>query len=167
MKIFSPGALLMAFGTATSAMYGTAGCGLGSLLFGNQKGFIQLLAATTNLIEFNQTIAITTGTSNCTEDGVALIDRERALFAEANFEPIKQEIAMGKGENVDVLASLYGCEGASVGAFCLAAKANYAIIGNSSTAPEMLDAIDGLVHSNAVLSTHCGYPTRNGERSSR
>jgi hypothetical protein len=146
-------ALLAAAGMASAAKYGTAGCGLGSLVFGDQKGMIQILAVTTNDFYGLQTFAITTGTSNCTEDGVALVDRERALFAEANFDVIKQEIAMGKGENVAVLASLYGCDGASVGSFGSAVQASYGTIGKSASAPEMLDAIDGVVRSNAALST--------------
>lgn len=145
-------ALLAVAGMASAAKYGTAGCGVGSLVFGDQKGMIQLLAVTTNQY-FGQTYSITTGTSNCSEDGVALVDRERALFAEANFDVIKQEIAMGKGENVAVLASLYGCDGASVGSFGSAVQASYGTIGKSATAPEMLDAIDGVVRSNTSLST--------------
>ncbi len=146
-------ALLAAAGMASAAKYGTAGCGIGSLAFGDQKGPIQIVAATLNDILIPQTSAITTGTSNCTEDGVALVDRERALFAEANFDVIKQEIAMGKGENVSVLASLYGCDGASVGSFGSAVRAHYAAIGTSVSAPEMLQAIDGVVRSDAALST--------------
>jgi hypothetical protein len=145
--------LLAVASMASAAKYGTAGCGLGSLAFGDQKGMIQIVAATVNNILVPQTSAITTGTSNCTEDGVALVDRERALFAEANFQVIKQEIAMGKGENVAVLASLYGCDGASVGSFGSAVQASYGTIGKSTNAPEMLDAIDGVVRSNAALST--------------
>lgn len=146
-------ALMAVAGMASAAKYGTAGCGIGSLAFGDQKGMIQIVAATVNNVVVPQTSAITTGTSNCTEDGVALVDRERALFAEANFDVIKQEIAMGKGENVSVLASLYGCDGASVGSFGSAVQSNYSTIGKSASAPEMLDAIDGLVRSNAALST--------------
>lgn len=146
-------AFLAVASMASAAKYGTAGCGLGSLAFGDQKGMIQIVAATVNNILVPQTSAITTGTSNCTEDGVALVDRERALFAEANFDVIKQEIAMGQGENVAVLASLYGCDGASVGSFGSAVQASYGTIGKSANAPEMLDAIDGLVRTNAALST--------------
>jgi len=146
-------ALLAVASMASAAKYGTAGCGLGSLAFGDQKGMIQIVAATVNNILIPQSSAITTGTSNCTEDGVALVDRERALFAEANFQVIKQEIAMGQGENVAVLASLYGCNGASVGSFGSAVQASYGTIGKSASAPEMLDAIDGVVRSNAALST--------------
>ena len=50
--------VVVALGISSSAFaagYGTAGCGLGSMLFGNQKGMVQVLAATTNGISGNQT----------------------------------------------------------------------------------------------------------------
>jgi len=127
--------------------YGAAGCGLGALLFGDQKGSIQIIAATFNGTEGNQTFAISTGTSNCTEDGVALADRERELFAEANFNLIKEEAATGAGENVAVLASLYGCSGATVNAFTSGVQSKYLRINEATTAPEMLEAIDGVAVS--------------------
>ncbi len=54
-------------GIKGSGTYGTAGCGLGSMAFGNQKGAIQILAATTNGLFGTQTFGITSGTSNCGE----------------------------------------------------------------------------------------------------
>src|SRR3569832_2714255 len=45
--------------------YGSAGCGLGSIVFGSQPGFIQILAATTNGTFASQTFGITSGTSDC------------------------------------------------------------------------------------------------------
>ena len=46
-----------------SGTYGTAGCGLGSMAFGNQKGFIQVLAATTNGLFGTQTFGHGRGAS--------------------------------------------------------------------------------------------------------
>ena len=45
-------------------------CGWGSKVFDGQSGIApQVLAATTNGTSGNQTFAITTGTSGCTQDG--------------------------------------------------------------------------------------------------
>src|SRR5207302_8961923 len=44
--------------------YGLAGCGLGSMIFGDQKGWIQVLAATTNGTFGTQTLVISSGTWN-------------------------------------------------------------------------------------------------------
>lgn len=139
-------AVLFAASIASAGKYGTAGCGVGSILFGDQKGPIQILAVTTNQY-FGQTFAITTGTSNCTEDGVAMADRERELFAEANFNVLKEEASMGAGENVSVLASLYGCTGASVDAFSAGVQSRYSDIGSATSAGQMLETIDGVAVS--------------------
>src|SRR6476659_6200476 len=80
--------------------FGAAGCGLGSMIFADQKGPIQILAATTNDAIFPQTFAISTGPSNCFEDGVALKEKEQEFCANANFESLHQEIAQGQGENL-------------------------------------------------------------------
>src|SRR6266571_3742686 len=49
-------------GLRGTGVYGAAGCGLGSMVFGNQPGGVQVLAATTNATGI-QTFGITTGTS--------------------------------------------------------------------------------------------------------
>jgi len=146
MKKFLAIAVLATATMASAAKYGTAGCGLGSLVFGDKKGPIQIVALTTNSIAM-QTSAITTGTSNCTEDGVAMADRERELFAEANFNLIKEEASQGSGENVAVLASLYGCTGASVQAFSAGVQSRYTDIGNAPSASAMLETLDGVAVS--------------------
>lgn len=100
-------ATLLIAGMTQAKNYGMAGCGLGSVVMGKSGG--QISAATTNGTVYSQFFGITTGTLNCTDDGVALNDREQELFTEANFELIKQEIAQGEGENIYALASLMGC----------------------------------------------------------
>lgn len=92
---------------AQAKNYGMAGCGLGSVVIG--KGGGQISASTTNQTSYTTEFGITSGTSNCTDDGVAMSDRQLEMFTEANFESLKQEIAQGQGENMDALASLMGC----------------------------------------------------------
>ncbi|MEN0057326.1 MAG: DUF3015 family protein, partial [Bdellovibrio sp.] len=60
------GVVQAASGIKGDGTYGTAGCGLGSLVFGNEKGPVQIVAATLNGTGV-QTFGITTGTSNCGE----------------------------------------------------------------------------------------------------
>src|SRR5689334_6829374 len=76
---------------------GPAGCGLGSLVFGDMKGPVQIVAATLNGVYGNQTFAMTSGTSNCQDNGVTLKEKEQEYFANANFESLHQEIAQGQG----------------------------------------------------------------------
>ena len=137
---------------AAGKKYGTAGCGLGSIILGDQKGMMQIFAATTNGTG-GQTFGITSGTSNCTDDGVAMIDKEKTYFSEANFESLKQEMAQGKGENLKAYATLFGC---SSGAFASTVQNNYGkIFTPGVTADGMLDNVQSLVGSDASLQTSC------------
>ncbi len=110
--------LMLAIGGTASAdntTYGAAGCGVGSIIFGDQEGFVQVLAATTNGTFFNQTFGITFGTLNC---GSSALDQMGAkVFIEANREALAKDIARGSGETISSLAALAGCaDEAAVGA---------------------------------------------------
>jgi len=87
--------------------YGTAGCGLGSLVFENDKGLVQVLAATTNGCFGTQTFGITSGTSNC-EDTAGGTDSAKA-FIETNREAFAKDVARGQGETIANLSTLAGC----------------------------------------------------------
>jgi len=90
--------------------YGSAGCGLGSMIFGDQKGMIQVLAATTNGTLGNQTFGITSGTSNCGEAGFS--SSATRTFIEGNREALAKDAARGSGETITTLASVAGCKDA-------------------------------------------------------
>lgn len=101
--------------TNTGRGFGTAGCGLGSLIFEPGSGFTQVFAATTNGSFGTQTFGITSGTSNCVDaDGGT--DSAKA-FIETNRPAIAKDIARGQGETIDSLTRLGGCADArAVGA---------------------------------------------------
>lgn len=95
--------------------YGTAGCGLGSILFGNKPGIIQVFAATTNGSFGTQTFGITSGTSNCGSQTVMVIATKQ--FIETNREAFAKDVSRGSGETIDTIASMGGCaDSAAVGA---------------------------------------------------
>lgn len=104
-------AVLLGAAAASAAPYGTAGCGLGSMVFGNQKGIVQIFAATTNGLFGSQTFGITTGTSNCADTGGGVASTKS--FIETNREALAKDIARGQGETVKNLATLAGCTDAS------------------------------------------------------
>jgi hypothetical protein len=91
--------------------YGAAGCGLGSIVFGNSPGIVQIFAATTNATFATQLYGITTGTSNCDETGPGQ-DSAR-IFIDANREALAKDISRGKGETIASLASIAGCSDTS------------------------------------------------------
>lgn len=87
--------------------YGMAGCGLGSMLFGNQNGFVQVFAGTTNGLFGTQTFGISSGTSNCVDSGSARVATR--AYIEANREALAKDIARGQGETIAGLAAVAGC----------------------------------------------------------
>lgn len=102
-------------GIKGTGKYGEAGCGLGSMAFGNQSGMVQVLAATTNGLFFTQTFGITSGTSNC--DSSVRGQLGAKVFIEGNREALAKDAARGGGETIDTLTMLAGCKDArAVGA---------------------------------------------------
>ena len=94
------------FAAAKGGAYGAAGCGLGSLVFQDQPGMVQVLAATTNGTFGSQTFGITSGTSNCPQ-GLKVANNDRLNeFVLANMDNLAKDIAMGKGETLDAFADL-------------------------------------------------------------
>jgi Protein of unknown function (DUF3015) len=89
------------------AGYGTAGCGLGSMLFGKQPGMIQVLAATTNGVFGTQTFGISSGTSNCIDNTAGPATSK--AFIETNREAVAKDISRGQGETISSLSVLAGC----------------------------------------------------------
>ena len=87
--------------------YGMAGCGLGSIVFGDKPGMVQIFAATSNGIYGNQTFAITSGTSNCGESGrTAQVEQ----FINVNKVALEKEVVRGQGESLSSLSHLMGCQ---------------------------------------------------------
>jgi hypothetical protein len=89
-----------------TGVYGVAGCGLGSMVFGNQEGLMQVVAATLNGTGM-QTFGITSGTSNC---GRGLFAKaEINSFIQSNAVALENDIARGQGEALSTLNNMLGC----------------------------------------------------------
>jgi hypothetical protein len=87
--------------------YGSAGCGLGSMIFEPNESFMQVFAATTNGISGNQTFGITSGTSNC--DGPPRSASAVRNFIVANRTALSVDVARGGGETIRSLSALAQC----------------------------------------------------------
>ena len=134
--------------SAFAAKYGSAGCGLGSMVFeGDQTWWKQVLAATTNGTGF-QTIGITLGTSNCDSPAPLKVGQAEA-YVEANKVALANDIARGNGETIVGLSKVYGCTNSME--FGQALKSNYSAIfaSSSSSSAEITHNI------NSVASTTC------------
>jgi len=138
----------LAQGLKGTGAYGPAGCGLGSLVFGNQPGAVQVLASTTNGTFGSQTFGITTGTSNC---GAGLMAMGTKNFVEANREVLAKDISRGEGEAIGALAVINACQDSrKVGA---ALQQNFAAIfpSEKATSEEVTEAILKTLHADPAL----------------
>ncbi|TGL78727.1 DUF3015 domain-containing protein [Leptospira yasudae] len=146
----------MSASLSAKSSYGMGGCGLGSLIF-KENGFSQVFAATTNGIYGNQTFGITSGTSNCTADGIVNNDKAKEIFVHMNYESLEQEIAMGKGEKLSSLATLFGCSNDSK-RFKEVAKENFSKIFTTAAIKNpsvMLSNLEIEVGKDAELKSSC------------
>ncbi len=152
------GVFVMLIAGSAHAQYGMAGCGLGAILFGkdNTTG-MQILAATTNGTFFNQTFAITSGTSNCSQGGVMKAEREQAAFAEVNFQDLKANMAAGGGEFLTSFATLLGCEDASKQSLARMTQEKFEVlVPSTSTTPiQMLVAVKQQIKASPTLAATC------------
>lgn len=102
---------------ATAGSYGTAGCGLGSLIFKDEPGIVQIFAATTNGTFGNQTFGITSGTLNCGSGVLKAENGKASEFVAANMDNLARDIAQGKGESLDAFAELMNVPASQKAAF--------------------------------------------------
>jgi len=139
-------------GLRGTGVYGAAGCGLGSMVFGNQPGGVQVLAATTNATGI-QTFGITTGTSNC---GPGLIAEGTKNFVEANREVLAKDMSRGQGETIGALTWMAGCsDSVQVGAVL---QANFSQIFTSeqATSGDVAKALLDTLKADKSLGCHVG-----------
>jgi hypothetical protein len=109
--------------------YGSAGCGLGSLVFGNEPGAVQIFAATTNGTFGSQTFGITTGTSNCGTGVITTSENSNLTkFVENNLDNLSKEIAQGQGESLNTLAELLKVPAEGRSAFNKTLQSHYSSI---------------------------------------
>ncbi|MEW6776281.1 MAG: DUF3015 family protein [Bdellovibrionota bacterium] len=151
--------------TVSAGTYGDAGCGLGSMLWGegglkskvNSRPMREIMASTTNGTFFSQCFGITTGISNCTEQGLVKLEREQEMFVEVNHDHIARDMAAGEGEFLTAFADVLGCGEDLHGQFASTTKAHYGeIFASDATTPaETLQSVKGLLRSDAQLSKGC------------
>lgn len=131
---------------AMAANYGMAGCGLGALVFQDQPGKIQIVAATLNNLVSPQTSAITSGTSNCFEESRHEVSLK---FIETNKTALKEDVARGQGEALEGLMTLWNCQDKSTIQMNL--KKSYNNIFNSNESSMILEQLK----SNSEVQKTC------------
>lgn len=137
---------LFVLSQAQAYHYGMAGCGLGSLVFKDQPGKIQIVAATVNDLVSPQTSAITSGTSGCYDGGSSAA---KLNYIEINKVSLKEDAARGQGETLEGLMTLLGCN--EQPAIKTEIKNNYQTIFGQDDAQGILKAIQ----SNSSVQKSC------------
>ena len=140
-------------GIKGTGRYGTAGCGLGSLVFGDQPGAVQVLAATTNGTLGNQTFAITTGTSNC---GPGLVAQGTKAFVEGNRVALAKDAARGQGDAIGAVAVINHCENLPAVAAALQRDFKSIFPSEQATDVQVTNALLKTLHSDPALGCKAG-----------
>ena len=142
-------ALLVALTSISQAHayhYGMAGCGVGGMVFKDQPGMIQVVAATLNNIISPQTSAISSGTSGCYE---VHGQQAQVNYIDTNKIALKADVARGNGETLDGLMTMLGCK--EVNAVKMEIKNDYKNIFNTEDTQEIFKAIK----SNETVQKSC------------
>ncbi|MCB0317197.1 MAG: DUF3015 domain-containing protein [Bdellovibrionales bacterium] len=143
--------------TSTASAQNVGSCGWGSKLFNGQKGVLpQSLAVTTNGTSGNQTFAITSGTSGCTQDGVVKSSWRTAAFIDSNMNRFAKDVSRGEGESLDTFASLLDVTNADKAEFNAALKNEFAKVFPSADANtnDVLAGIKNVLASSQTLSVY-------------
>jgi len=135
---------------ASPSKWGMAGCGVGgSMVYPNQPGKIQILAATTNQV-LMQTSALTFGTSGCEDDP----NQVASLFITINQVALKKDITRGTGETIASLSQIYGCQ--SNQELGSELQKNFQNIFSKEEKPEVLNKkIQAIIRQNDQLKKTC------------
>ncbi len=143
-------AALVSFSNFANAKIGTAGCGLGNIVFGGKPGMIQIVAATLNATGMN-TIAMTAGTSNC---GDGVMSAQLDNYIEVNQIALANDVSRGNGETVEGIAKILGCQDSSSVNQTL--KQNYETIfpNTEVKAKDVSRQIREVLKSNSVSCSH-------------
>jgi len=143
-------------GLALAKGYGMAGCGLGSMVFGDQPGIVQALAATTNGLFATQTFGITTGTSNCTAGGAVAKAKERQAFVEVNYNQLSRDTARGSGEYLAAFSTLLGCNVSAQHELFIVSQAHHDQLFKTGATPvDVVNGFETMVSSDKDLSQAC------------
>lgn len=144
MKMLLALVTILVSANSFAAGYGSAGCGLGSVVLGDKPGFMQVFAATTNGTFGSQTFGISSGTSNCGSAG-----KSSEQFIEANKASLGNDISRGQGETIDSLATIMNVSNKTEFASLL--KAQYSEIFKSSDAKAINEKIIAVAKANKLL----------------
>lgn len=144
---------VLALGSMTAFADSDAGCGIGSQVWAGQSGKIpKIMAATTNGIFLNQLFGITFGTLGCNGNGT--VSAKVVTFTNENSENLARDMAVGEGENLNVLAELLNIKAQDKAHFFAVSKANFTKIYASENSLEVLASLQHVMAQDDVLKAY-------------
>ncbi len=153
--MFKKIALACVFAVGSSAAFADtdAGCGIGSQVWAGQSGKVpKILAATTNGIFLNQLLGITFGTLGC--NGTGTVTAKVVTFTNENAENLARDMAVGEGENLNVLAELLQIKHQDKAHFFAVSKANFKHIYASDNTLDILASLQNVMANDDVLKAY-------------
>lgn len=141
----------------TANYYGMAGCGLGSVLFGESESRgVQILSSTTNGTYSNNTFGMSSGTSNCNPERAetaTAVKKNIDLFVAANREALATDLAKNNGETIVALAQIVGCQDSKEMGTQL--KKSYGAIFTSTQEEAVATNLYNSVIANQYITNNC------------
>lgn len=137
-----------------AAPYGAAGCGLGSLAFGSQTGFVQVFAATTNASSYSQLFGITSGTSNCIPASKSEAFNKQRDFVDTNLASLASDMAQGSGDTLMAYTQTLGCE-ANTAVVAKALQAGHSKIFRETRADAVVFATHEVLKGSSEAAVAC------------
>lgn len=144
---------VLALGSAAAFADSDAGCGIGSQVWAGQSGKApKILAATTNGLFLNQLFGITFGTLGC--NGTGTVTAKVVTFTNENAENLARDMAVGQGENLNILAELLQIKSQDKARFFAVSKANFKDIYASDNTLEVLASLQQVMAKDDVLKAY-------------
>lgn len=133
---------------AIERKYGAAGCGLGSMLLGDEPGMVQVVAAILNNAIIPQTFGITSGTMNCEKQAIFSSNERLNKFVMNNMDSLAVDIAKGNGESLEAFVELMEVKKEERMDIYAKLQSNFSNIFSSETvqAADVIDRIVSLIY---------------------
>jgi hypothetical protein len=133
------------------------GCGIGWYFTKDKTILASSLRGSSNSTSPNS-ISMTSGTSGCAKHDIVEANKRIEHFVEANFDALRQDIALGQGEYLSTLSATFGCHWPALPGFAEAARQNYDYLFLNQDPQQAAITVDKLKHilrSDERLSQNC------------
>ena len=133
---------------------GSDSCGLGWKITQERTLMATTTRGTVNFF-VPPSFGMSTGTLGCEKHGFALKEANAASYAAANFEPLKGDLAKGKGEYLEAFAFAMGCQDTQ--ALSKSVRAHYREIlpASDGNGHDLYRNVRGVIRSEKSLAALC------------